>query len=307
MAWKNFCSLVKYARSKSIPAKISLSTNGYWSKLKLNWVLANVDEISLSCDGTIDVQNIQRPLQSGGNTFDTVFETIRALDKNRKPYGIRLTVTESSVNALADSISFFCKESGCKSFQAEPAFDHGRAKGNGIALVNQQRFIKSYLAAYDIAAAHHRNLSYSGARPFTLTNTFCQAPLNALIVSNKGMLTACYEVFDPALELGELFFIGSLNSDQAIEINVDKHRSLLFKIEERRKLCRQCFCYWHCAGDCPAKTLTSHGNEHLYTGIRCNMNREITKELLLRNINESGGIWMGENKLYAEPGILNQV
>ena len=294
-AWKNFCSLVNYAHTRDLPARISISTNGYLNKKKLSWLLGNIDEISLSCDGTSDVQNLQRPLRSGHNTFDTVFETIRALDKHGKPYGIRLTVTESSIDSLPESISFFCKETGCKSFQAEPAFDHGRAKKNGIALSNQKRFAKSFIAAYDIALSHNRYLFYSGARPASLTSNFCQAPFNALVVSSRGLLTTCYEVFDPAHELGDLFFIGSLNSDRGIEINEVKHRFLLSRIEERRKLCRGCFCYWHCAGDCPAKTISPCGDGHLYTGIRCNINREITKELLLRYIHESGGIWMGKN------------
>ncbi len=294
-AWTSFCDLVRYARSRALPARISISTNGYLSKEKLRWVLGNIDEISLSCDGTADIQNLHRPLRSGGKTSDRVYETIKALDNIRKPYGIRLTVTESGIDSLPESISFFCKETGCKSFQAEPAFDHGRAKKNGTALINQKRFAKSFITAYDIAVSHGRYLFYSGARPETLTSSFCQAPFNALVVSSEGLLTTCYEVFDPAHELGDLFFIGSLDPDRSFEINKDRQQFLLSRIEERRKLCRGCFCYWHCAGDCPAKTISPSGDGHLYTGIRCNINREITKELLLRFIYESGGIWMGNN------------
>jgi uncharacterized protein len=294
LAWKEFCQLIKYARSKEIPAKISLSSNGYWSKQKLGWLLENIDEFSLSCDGVAEVHNKQRPLQSGESTFDVVFRSIKALDKFSKPYGIRLTLTESSVDTLPQSIEFFCKETGCGSFQAEPAFNHGRAKANGVTLTNQNRFIKSFLLAYDIAAGYQRNLFYSGARPLILTSTFCQAPFNALIVSNKGLITTCYEVFDSDLDLGDVFFVGKLKSDRTTAIDETKYLSLLSKIDERRQLCRKCFCFWHCAGDCPAKTLTAEGDGHLYATSRCNTNRDITKELLLRLIHQSGGIWKGQ-------------
>jgi len=296
VAWEDFCNLVKYARSRNLAAKISLSTNGYWNTQKLNWILSNIDEVSLSIDGIAGIQNQQRPLRSGGKTFKTVFDTIKALDKNKVAYGIRLTVTESSVDSLPESIEFFCKETGCTSFQAEPAFSHGRAKMDGISGPINSKFITAFLSAYDIAKKHKRNLSYSGARPLSLTNTFCQAPFNALVVSKEGQITTCYEVFDPLMELGNIFFIGNMTSDGGIKVDERRRHTLIDTMQERRNLCRGCFCYWHCAGDCPAKTLSTDDKGHMIFGNRCEVNRELTKEMLLRYIYESEGIWTGDSK-----------
>ncbi len=295
LPWHHFRKMVQYARSRDLPAKISLSTNGYWNGQKRDWVLANIDDISLSFDGIAEIHNHQRPLRSGGNSFGKVFDTIKAMDKKKASYGIRLTVTESTVDMLPQSIEFLCRKTGCSSFQAEPAFDHGRAKTGKYALVSRNRFVKAFLLAYDIAIKHNRTLFYSGARPLSLTSTFCQAPFNALVVSKDGLLTTCYEIFDPSLEQSNGFFFGSLTPHKTIKMDRNKRQSLLDKIKERRKLCKRCFCYWHCAGDCPSKTLIGDEKGHLNFGGRCEINREITKELLIRYICESGGIWRGED------------
>jgi radical SAM protein with 4Fe4S-binding SPASM domain len=101
-------------------------------------------------------------------------------------------------------------------------------------------------------------------------------------------------VFDPSQELGEAFFFGDLGRDGVLSVNQDRRNLLLKRVRERRELCRGCFCYWHCAGDCPAKTLTVDGAGHRYLGARCRVNRAVTKEILARLIFESGGTWRGE-------------
>jgi uncharacterized protein len=151
----------------------------------------------------------------------------------------------------------------------------------------------AFLEAHDIASRHERELAYSGARPFALTGSFCMAPQAALIVGPEGRLTACYEVFDPSVDLGEQLFFGRIASDGALTVDHARRRAFLAKIHERRTLCRGCFCYYHCAGDCPAKTLTPDGQGHTLFGPRCEVNREITKGLLARLICQADGVWQG--------------
>jgi uncharacterized protein len=216
------------------------------------------------------------------------------MDERETSYGIRLTVTESSVDTLPLSIEFLCKETGCRNIQVEPAFNHGRARADGQAVSSTERFVRAFVRAYDIMHRHGRKLFYSGARPTTLTSTFCTAPYTALIVNNEDKITTCYEVFHSSLALAPPFFIGEMSpSTAAPEIDFEKRNRLLDTIEERRETCRVCFCYWHCAGDCPAKTLTADGKGHLAFGSRCDVNRAITRELLVRFIHEAGGVWQG--------------
>jgi uncharacterized protein len=293
LAWEHLHGLVEYARSRPLAAKISLASNGYWSPKQTDWILSNVDDVSLSCDGLPEVQDRQRPLASGAPTAERVFATIRQMDRRGVSYGIRMTVTETDIESLPRGIEFLCRETSCRSFQAEAAFNHGRARSEKHAVVSGDRFVSAFLEAFDIARECDRELTYSGARPWALTGNFCTAPLNALIVGRQGRLTACYEVFDPALELGDQFFFGRIEPDGTLNVDQDRRGRLLGHVRERRALCRGCFCFWHCAGDCPAKTLTADGTGHLRFGPRCEINRAITKELLVRLIFDAGGLWQG--------------
>lgn len=293
LAREHMRALVEYARGKELQAHISLSTNGYWTAEERDWILSNIDDISLSCDGLKEIHDRQRPSGTGKGTFDVVFDTIRIMDKQKASYGIRLTVTESTVETLPRSIEFLCKETGCGNFQAEPAFNHGRARTGGQSVSSTNRFVDSFLSSYDIARQYGRTLFYSGARPSVITDTFCMAPYNALIINNENKATACYEIFHSTLELAPVFFTGEMSASGRLQIDHDKRRKLLATIRQRRAACRKCFCYWHCAGDCPAKTLTADGKGHLHFGSRCEVNRAITKEILVRFIHEAGGVWHG--------------
>jgi radical SAM protein with 4Fe4S-binding SPASM domain len=160
-------------------------------------------------------------------------------------------------------------------------------------MASGDRFVSAFLSAFDIARGFRRDLSYSGAALSVLTENFCHAPQSSIIVGTDGRLTACYEVFDPSLELGAQFFFGRI-AEGVLHIDETARRSLLNKVRQRRMLCRGCFCYWHCAGDCPAATFSPDGAGHLRFGPRCEINRGVTKGLLVRFIQEGGGVWRGQ-------------
>ena len=219
---------------------------------------------------------------------------IQAMDQRRFPYGIRMTVTDAGIESLARSVEFLCRETACGTFQVEPAFDHGRASQEGLALTHHQCFATAFMEAYDIAVSYGRHLYYSGARPWLITSQFCQAIEKALVVTPDGLLTACYEVCGKEHALVQDFFFGALSRHGTINMDPEVREQLYERIGQRRTLCEDCFCYWHCAGDCPAKTLTSKLNGHLSFGERCDLNRVITKEVLIRYITAGGGVWQRE-------------
>ena len=68
----------------------------------------------------------------------------------------------------------------------------------------------------------------------------------------------------------------------------------LERIDRRRTLCQDCFCRWHCAGDCYVSSFGEDGSFDEFDA-RCHANRAITAQLLLWNIMESGGVWQGQN------------
>jgi len=293
LARGSFHKLVRHARSKTLPCEITVASNGYWSRRQREWILDHLDQVSLSLDEPQTLQDRQRPLSSGKSSFPVVMATIQAMDRREFPYGIRMTVTDAGIEQLPSAIEFLCRETHCRTFQVEPAFDHGRAHDNDGALDDNRRFATAFLAAHDVAFASGRHLYYSGARPWVITDRFCQAVDNALIVAPDGGLSACYEVYGREHPLAEAFFFGSLDADGRLVVEPTARKTLQDRIAERRALCRDCFCYWHCAGDCPPKTLSPDGDGHRRFGARCDLNRWITRELLVRYIAAGHGVWRG--------------
>ena len=267
-------ALVDHARRQPLAAQVSVTTNGYWAKGDRDWLLANVDQVNLSLDGLEEIQNRQRPNAAGGPTFARVLSNVQAMDRAGVSYGIRLTVTDESVESLVAGIAMLTEETACRLFQVEPAFACGRAQPFSM----NQRFAEAFLEAREIGVERGRQVYYSGARPGVVTRRFCGAIDKALVVTADGFLTGCYEVCGQDHPLAGRFFIGTMRGEG---IRIDTAARLAFQAATRQPPdCAGCFCYWHCAGDCPSK---AHG--------RCELNRTITMELLVRNVAVGGGLW----------------
>ena len=285
--------LVAYARSKVPAGRIELTSNGYWSKAKTAWILENIDHLTLSFDGVQSVQDKQRLLANGKGSYTTVLRNILKLDESKVSYGIRLTVTGESVTGLVESIGFLTETTRCSTFQVEPAFGAGRAIPNNLTIIEPDGFIREFLLAYDLAASRGRHIYYSGARPWVLSHCFCSAHDNALVVTPEGGLSSCYEISGSDHPLAGAFHFGSISKTGVMQIDHSIREQFRQKTDERKAICESCFCYWHCAGDCPAKTIRPGDFTNTLFSQRCEVNREITKELLIRNLLESDGVWKG--------------
>ena len=297
LAARELRAFVAHARSRSLPCHISAATNGLWSDETRDWLLANLDELSLSLDGTAAVQNRQRPSANGAPTFDAALAAATAMDLRKRAYGIRLTVTDESIGELAAGIGMLCRETECPVFQIEPAFAHGRASRDGKSLTAHERFARAFLESYDEGLRHGRHVYYSGSRPWLASSRFCQALDKALVVTPEGLLTACYEVCGREHPLAGRFLFGHLDLKAGVCLQDGNRARLLEIIAQRRGLCTHCISFWHCAGDCPSKTITPGGEGDLCFGPRCELNRRITRDLLLRLVEAGGGIWTGDRKL----------
>jgi uncharacterized protein len=292
-AWEVLQQATAYARGKDLPCRVSMVSNGVWSARQREWILHNLDSLSLSFDGTQATQDRQRPLVAGQGSFRAVMRTIAALDRAKFPYGIRMTATAPWRGQFSEDVRFICQETGCPVMQVEPAFNTRRGEHQGPTLEESEAFIEAFMEAFEVAGRAGRRLTYSGARPWLLARTFCSAPYSALIVNTAGNLVSCYEVADEGHPLREMSTVGRIVGDRIV-VDHQARDSLLTFLEERRETCQDCFCYWHCAGDCYPRSLAAEtGNPHAESP-RCYMNREITARLLLWYIMAGDGVWRGQ-------------
>lgn len=300
LAWKTIEACVAYARQKPLRAEITLQSNGIWSAKKRAWLLDNLDSLSLSMDGSPETQNHQRPNIAGRGSFSQVIKTIRELDRRQFPYGIRMTATAPWTNFPRD-VRFLCESTQCPSMQVEPAFNTRRGEHKSPGLEEVRGFAEAFVQASEIAAQTGRSLVYSGARLGQVTWSFCMAPYDALVLSPNGYVVTCYEVTSVSHRLSGLSTIGRIE-DGKIQIDAAARSFLHAKMAERREACKDCFCYWSCAGDCYARTFDVGDTGHLRYGARCEANRYITEKLLLGAIAAGDGVWnASEQHLLSEP------
>jgi uncharacterized protein len=288
-AWSLLQACVRYARQQPLPAQISVTTNGIWSAQQCAWILANLNGLTLSLDGGPAIQNRQRPFRSGNSSAAQVLRTVAELDRHKFSYGMRLTATAPWSN-LVEAIRFLCAETGCRSMQVEPAFNTERG-GHGLAETAEvSAFVTALLEATELATQAGRHLHYSGARLGQVTRTFCTAPREALIVNADGDLVACYEVTARAHPLSALSRLGHIENG-VVHVDQAARDRLHGLMAERRAGCRDCFCFWSCAGDCYTRTFAPGEQGHLRRETRCEINRQVMQQLLLRGIAQGQGVW----------------
>jgi uncharacterized protein len=280
---------VEYGREKArlsgLDIRVEAGLNGVMDDDMTEWVAHNLDGATVSFDGIASVQNIQRPLSRGEDSFDAVTTCLQRLDKERFSYGIRSTVTCGSLDMLPDSIEFLYGNFNAKTIQVEPVIEAGRAKTNQVSKIDPEFFVRQYRSAFDRARKYGKELKYSGARFGTLTNVFCKAAGNSFVVTPEGILTACYEVTESDDPRSELFFFGNYDQESGdFKIDCNKLDRLCSLTVENKPYCNKCFCKWHCAGDCAARLALLGDAWDPSQSDRCYINQELTKDQMVEHL-----------------------
>ncbi len=288
-AWELIQAATRYARAQPIAATVTLTSNGMWSAAQCRWIVGNIDGITISLDGTPTTQNRNRPLRTGHGSSTVVMRNLDALDRAHKPYGIRMTAARPWSD-LADDVAYLLTHTSCRLLRVEPAFNHERGKHLEPDTQHVTDFADAFLAAWDVAQSVGARLVYTGADVSAARSVFCSAPSNALIVTPTGELVTCYEVTGRSHPLAEISTIGQVDPG-CVEVSIARRSELQAMIADRRETCRECFCYWTCAGDCYVRSFHPGPDGHLARGTACELNQTLTSAILLRLIAESGGVW----------------
>lgn len=286
--WDLLARAVDYARQCDSRTLFSMSSNGIWSEAQRAFVCRHFNDVSLSMDGAAAIQDRQRPRVDGGGSFASVMESIRSLDAAGVAYGIRMTVLEASVARLPAGVDFLCRNTQTKAIQVEPTFTSHRGHYADIGIGFADAFAERFMEAWRIGRAAGRQVYYSGARPWVIAPMFCQAPLKAAVVTADGRLVTCFEVFGEENPLAGRFTVGRISGGK-VAYERAALQAFLDAQQARRAACEDCFCYWHCCGDCATRR---PGGRETAAG-RCRATRSITQALILSYIEEGDGVWQG--------------
>lgn len=272
---------VAHAREQARTLGLTLSTsaglNGVMRGPLLEWVIANIDNATVSLDGLPEIHNAQRPTVTGRDSFPIVAAALHRMDEAGYHYGVRATVTRAALERLVESVEFICRTFKTPMIHLEPVFQVGRARDNELGFPDPYAFVAAFRASRDVAASFGRELKYSGARFGSVTNKFCQVCDDLLAISPDGHVSACYEVGELDDPRADTFFYGRLNADSGeIEIDEEKLRRLRTLTVEHKASCANCFCKWSCAGECASKLALEGSAWEPVDSPRCTVNRELT-------------------------------
>ena len=297
--WPVLTASTAYAREcaaqQAVRLNVSLATNGMLSDDRIDWVVANVSGATVSFDGIPELQDQNRLTIDGQPSSSRVMHTMRRFDEAGFHYGIRATVLADQVERLPESVEFICANLRVRSIQVEPVYPLGR--GGATEAADAEAFVKSFREARARAEKHGRKLRFSGARLGSVSNHFCSATSDSFCLSPDGNVTSCFEAFSEDAPLASVFFYGRPGAAPATyEFDHQVLSALRARGVENRAYCRECFAKWNCAGDCLYKVLTASGGGEPGGAGRCRIIRELTKDLILKKLADSGGLaWHGRH------------
>ena len=292
--WSVLTDSFDYASQKSKELNLNFTaasaTNGVLRDEQIDWMIDHLrGGASLSFDGLPELHDKHRLTVAGQGSSDRVLHTLERFEAAGFPYGIRVTVTHDNIARLPEAMEFTCSRFHPVRIQVEPAYQMGRWENAPTS--ETEAFIASFREARAIAQHYGQNLTYSAARLDVLTNHFCGVTQDTFGLSPDGNVSACYEVFGEDNRFADLFFYGKkVDGPEQYEFNLPVINNLREQTVENRKFCDGCFAKWHCAGDCLHKSLNVNGRVPFAGSQRCHVTRELTKDLILERIVESGGV-----------------
>ena len=269
-----------------VPAVFNAATNGVLSEEQLDFVVANFGSINISFDGLPLFQDTNRPTAGGKGSFAAVDNTMKRLGEAGVNFGIRTTVTANMVDSMADIVSFVADNyPGLEQLHFEPVWECGRCKTSSNTMPAPEVFTQRYLEA--LAVGHERGvrLVYSGARQDMVVDTFCKVSSGSFTVTPTGDVTACYEVSYASDPRSARFFFGRFDAKAGDFVFDDRKLKELSSLNVHNiRYCDDCFCRWHCAGDCAAKVLDGIDLADHHGSVRCKINRTLTLNQISRRL-----------------------
>lgn len=263
-----------------VGCRLSLGTNGVVPPEDIRWIAHNIDSITLSLDGTPELQNRQRPTWSGEPSWDDVVRTLHILDEEGAAYGIRVTITQHAEGRIPEIVSRLSDIAVASRIQLEPMDNSGRGAHHGEDLPSVQGIVNGLLAAWPIARARARELEVGGTNPSQLTCQYCALCQDSMVVSERGLITACYETIHRADPRQQVFTIGEVRKGR---ISISQARALDLRRESLglKTSCAECWARYSCAGDCHAKVAHLGPPSETVDDRRCYMIREVSRARIL--------------------------
>ena len=287
VAWETVVHCTEYARAKAqekgLEVDVYAATNGLLSDAKLQFIVEHFSTANISLDGPPDVQDYNRPRAGGGGSYAQVSRSMKFFDAHRFFYGIRATITAGTAGRMAETVRWIMSQFRPGYLHLEPAWLCGRCTTTGETPPADDVFAENFLKAVEAGRELGIDVHYSGARLDVLTSKFCAAPGDGFTMLPEGIVTSCFEVSEPSDARADIFHYGRYDAATGtIVFDSQRIAALQAMSVDNLPFCGNCFCKWHCAGDCLAKVFARSGSSTHCGSSRCELNRALTTAQLER-------------------------
>ena len=233
----------------------SMATNGFYGDAVRQFIIENFSEISLSFDGPEFIHNQHRPTKTGDGSFAMVYATAKYFYNTSLPFAFRATISNISIQHIEEIIDFIAAEFPNKSIGLEHMNMFGRAKNSNVVLPP--------------------NIDEFSDKIVYLLDYIKGKPIPNWTVNVSGAITACARDDTP----DEFVFGNYDHATNTLTLDEEKISGLRRMVVTNYTECENCFCKYHCAGDCPDRRL-----EEKYD---CNSIRKIGKHILQDKLSTS--------------------
>jgi len=251
-SWDALARAVTYVLDKTTThppgCKISMSTNGVFSRSHAEFIADHFTAVSLSLDGPADIHNAHRPCANGEGSFSAVVDTANYFFQRGFLFSIRATVSELSVNRMEEIWDFFEKHFPGVAVSFERMNPLGRGADSSLRPPSTRQFTQAFERLLNEAPKHKGLLLNSGIGKLNQIRTcFCKSlSYPCMTVTPDGKVSACQRDGSPTF-----FHYGYWDNERkAFSIDSQKVRFFRSLTVQRFPECVTCFAKYHCAGDC---------------------------------------------------------
>jgi uncharacterized protein len=236
------------AGNRMIPY-FEITTNGQYSQKKANWLGDYFDMVVLSFDGFKDVQDVHRPLRSGGSSFKNAFNTAKIISESNAELSIRCCISRMNVGQMPELTRWFCRNFRLSALNFEILCASDQSRKNLLFPPDPVEFAVQFSKSKEIAKDFGVKVIYASDISPRPQVTSCPVGRDVLIVSPDGRISSCYLLPERWRETGLDLDVGLIDPAGNCMIDQGKLLDIRYMIENKPR-CLNCFCKWSCAGGC---------------------------------------------------------
>jgi len=234
------------AAQRRLSTYFEITTNGQFEAKWAAFLGNYSDSVVMSLDGQQEVQDLQRPRESGSGSFDTAHRTASILRDSGAELSLRCCVSQFNVAHMSDIARWFCTEFDPTCISFEVMQPSPRARRNKLSPPGPYHFAAGFLKARLLAAKFGVKVVYAADISAPRWSS-CPVGKDALIVSPDNAVSGCYLTPDRWQKVGLDLDFGRVKD--LFELDQTAIQSVRSATRKKPR-CETCFCRWSCAGGC---------------------------------------------------------